>query len=273
MVDVVLVDDLKFLTPKDLEDFNNYVEGLNESELITTQPILIKLNIVFAVSCVHTMPSAFVQALFRFVDVNKDRFNVKVLIEEMYIIDEARNTLIAKALIMNDKPDYVLFIDADNTFQYNTLELLLKEDKDIISGVYFQRHKPFYPLAFKINEEGKLSYVTEWNIGDVVEVDYVGAGCLLVKREVLEKMKYPYFYVARDVESKATIGEDLMFCAEAKKLGFKVWLHCGVNVGHIAGRCVNVNDWFMFKERGDYQVNYSTDIVDIEKYCLHKELV
>jgi cellulose synthase/poly-beta-1,6-N-acetylglucosamine synthase-like glycosyltransferase len=208
--------------------------------------------------------------LFRFVDVNKNDFDLKVLVEEFYITDEARNTLIIKALHMEEKPDYVMFVDADNTMQYNVLHKLINEDKDIISGIYFQRHKPFYPLAFKNKVNGKTSFFTEWDIDKVYEVDFVGAGCLLIKREVLEKMKYPYFYIGRNIEEQLTIGEDIMFCAEARRLGYKIWVHTGVNVGHIGARCVNINDWYLFKLQGNYTANCETTIKDIDKAILHK---
>jgi hypothetical protein len=224
---------------------------------------IVKPRIVFGVSCSHTMPCAFTKALFRFVDYNKEKFDIKVLIEEMYIIDEARNNIIFKALHMQERPDYVFFIDADNTFQYDTLEKLVEADKDIISGVYFQRHKPYYPIAFKKGSNGMARYFTEWKVGDIYEVDYVGVGCLLVKTGVLEKMKYPQFYVFRGEGWQHVSGEDIMFCTEVTKLGYKIWLHTGVNVGHIGGQCINMNDWLMFKNSGSYVVDCETGIEDI----------
>jgi hypothetical protein len=42
-------------------------------------------------------------------------------------------------------------------------------------------------------QPGKYSYPVEWEDG-LVEVDAIGTGCIMIAREVFEKMDPPYFY-------------------------------------------------------------------------------
>jgi hypothetical protein len=79
-----------------------------------------------------------------------------------------------------------------------------------------------------------------------VEVDYVGAGCLLVPRHVFQRMKdsnvvesyalrpskqqefhsttmTAFFDTAIDPETRFYLGEDVLFCKRWRQLGGKVW--------------------------------------------------
>lgn len=223
-----------------------------------------KKKIVMLLSANHTMPSNFVKFFEEFADYNRKFFDIKVLVEVNYIIDEARNNLISRALAMIEKPDYCFFVDVDNTFKANTLIKLVEADKDVISGLYFQRHKPHYPVAFKVGEDKITRFLTEFKFGTIMEVDYVGAGCLLIKREVLEKLSYPYMYVYRNLKSQTTVGEDIVFCQKIKNAGYQIFLHCGTDVGHIGGFNINSRDWQNFYEKKEYIKELETNIIDFE---------
>ncbi|MBA3678782.1 hypothetical protein H0W80_01115 [Candidatus Saccharibacteria bacterium] len=72
---------------------------------------------------------------------------------------------------------HIWIVEDDMVLHNNTLELLLAEDKAIVTADY------------PINEEGR---------GSVFEVDnriiFCGTGCLLIKREVFDELKKPYFF-------------------------------------------------------------------------------
>ncbi|GAI93114.1 unnamed protein product, partial [marine sediment metagenome] len=53
-----------------------------------------------------------------------------------------------------------------------------------------------------------------------------GAGFLLVKREVFEKLPYPWFSFEKG-------GEDLYFCDKARENGFEIWADMSVLLGHL----------------------------------------
>ena len=65
-------------------------------------------------------------------------------------------------------------------------------------------------------------------------------GCCLIKMEVFEKIKMPYFLWAY-YENKNNkeqpfnwLGEDIYFCEKAKAAGFKVWLEPKVICSHFS---------------------------------------
>lgn len=54
------------------------------------------------------------------------------------------------------------------------------------------------------------------------EVDAVGTGCIMVRREVFEKMPAPWFEFIKDERGMLKAGEDFSFCQKAKELGFSI---------------------------------------------------
>lgn len=55
------------------------------------------------------------------------------------------------------------------------------------------------------------------------QVDAVGSGCILVRREVLERVDFQPFHRVWNSDGVATYGGDYSFCERARSLGFKVW--------------------------------------------------
>lgn len=96
--------------------------------------------------------------------------------------DHARNVVCMRALEMG--VDAVFFLDADVIAPPNTILRLLAHKKPFISGVYHRRSPPVgVPVMIKNG-----GWVTQYPANTVMEVDLVGAGCLLMRRELLEQM-------------------------------------------------------------------------------------
>jgi GT2 family glycosyltransferase len=67
------------------------------------------------------------------------------------------------------------------------------------------------------------------------ELAWCGGAFLLVKREVLENMDYPWFrhiYVDMGYRANQT-GEDIGFCVNAQNSGYKIAIDCGCVVKHL----------------------------------------
>ncbi|MFQ5823267.1 MAG: hypothetical protein ACE5JB_04350 [bacterium] len=69
------------------------------------------------------------------------------------------------------------------------------------------------------------------------EMDRVGAGCLMVRRGVFEKIKHPWFSF-----DEYGIGEDFDFCRKAKAHGFKIFVDLAVMCGHVTNYTVTHRD-------------------------------
>jgi hypothetical protein len=105
--------------------------------------------------------------------------------------DHGRN-LCCQRLLENDY-QYLLFIDDDVMLPPDAYLKLVNHKADIISGLYMRRTEPICPVMMRIQPNGMPAWVSNFPVGETIEVDYVGAGCLLIHRRVLEKMKKPWF--------------------------------------------------------------------------------
>lgn len=153
------------------------------------------------------------------------------------LIYDSRNKLAAQALEMG--ADRMLWLDSDMAFNPDLLEILsaaLDEDdnRDIVTGVYYRRSKPYTPVLFK--DLKNVNNALEWEGYDdyptdrVFEIAGCGFGCVLMKTGILLEMaaKYGAWF---DPMLKA--GEDLAFCMRARELGYKIWCEPKAQCGHV----------------------------------------
>ncbi|MBN3037234.1 MAG: hypothetical protein JW834_02200, partial [Candidatus Diapherotrites archaeon] len=138
-------------------------------------------------------------------------------------LDEARNR-IAKAAL-DSGCTHLFFMDSDMVFPPNALKKLLSLDKPVAGGLYFRTVPPYKPLLLQYKDGGyKTMY--EFPDNEVVPVDATGTGCLLIKREVLEKMMEPWFKFT-------DVSEDFQFCRNARQSGFDIFVDTSVACGHL----------------------------------------
>ena len=135
-----------------------------------------------------------------------------------YQIDQIRNLIADWA----KQYDYVFCIDSDISFKPNTLQLLLQDNKPIVSGVYIQR-KPDVKIS-ELYVDGSNMHIDEVLSHTVpFEIDACGFGCVLIDCDVIRQMSYPHFVYQSAIDHKHTISEDIFFCNKAKQLGYTVW--------------------------------------------------
>lgn len=148
-----------------------------------------------------------------------------------YRIDQIRNLISYRAI--EDKYDYVLFLDSDIIMPEDTLEKLLNSKKDIVTGIYIQRR--FDKKITEVHVNGKHIEDPKFFEGKKnIEVDSVGFGCILVKTEVLKNIGYPQFEYHHALKMEDTLSEDADFCLKAKNLGYTINVLPDLKFGHIA---------------------------------------
>jgi len=218
-----------------------------------------KISVALCVPVIHTMPGAFFKHYMNFYLYNSEKYNLFPICEVHYITEYARNRMINKLLDVDNIPDYFLFIDSDMILEPKLLDKLIEADKDVISGLYFQKHRPYFPLAMNIrhfkNENGtdKSKYVwsTNFKVGEIQEIDACGAGALLIKSSVFEKVKSPWFKYVTD-KNGCPVGEDIYFCKKLQNNGFKIWLHAGTIIDHIGNSMVNITNFSECKAKQEF---------------------
>ncbi|MBI4141543.1 glycosyltransferase family 2 protein [Candidatus Woesearchaeota archaeon] len=153
---------------------------------------------------------------------------------EHRIIDIISNRNIIIKRMLEKKYDYLFFADTDVLLPPDAIEKLLSIDQPIASGVYLGGQKfpdgtKIAPVLYELTD--KEDYLKSVPINDVMEdlvyeVAASGMGCLLIRKEVLEKVKLRY-------SEKIMSGEDILFCHDARKLGYRTFVNTAVRCTHM----------------------------------------
>lgn len=173
-------------------------------------------------------------------------------------ITKSRNKIVRDFLAL-DGIDWLWMIDADMTFGPDLLEQLLAAahpvDRPIVGGLCFayMRDNPrkFWPTLYAwIPGSERLRRLTQYPPDTLMPVAATGGACLLVHRSVLEKMgerwppPWPWFaetpFYERDEATGEPVmatgdaySEDITFCLRAQAVGFPIYVHTGIRLGHV----------------------------------------
>lgn len=176
------------------------------------------------------------------------------------VVSQARNMIVqivlqgSEAIDPRDHPNgvpeeysqasHILFLDDDTMMPPDGLMRLLSHDLPIVGGLVCLRGGRFLPSVYRRvpGTEAQHVFVTRFKRG-LQEVDAIGGACLLVKREVFEKMSPPWFDYQCGATPGETISEDFYFCLKARALGYPIVLDFEVQCGHLALRPVTFQDF------------------------------
>ena len=192
------------------------------------------------------------------------------------LVTQGRNLCVAEMLNHPDHYTHLLFIDSDIDFQGKTIFTMLEKDKDVISCVYpmktfdwdkawrrtTTKHRAInsaddlknsgYTFPVKVENPEKIQ------VDDgVAKVTHAPTGCMLIKREVIEKMmkKYPeleiyqptiingntekkdnmfnLFDTLHDPSTKRYFGEDFGFCQRWSDMGGEIHVYLKDYITHV----------------------------------------
>lgn len=169
-----------------------------------------------------------VESLMKMIAYSKDvDYNI-VVASEGYTISENRTYLTVQAI--NSGSTHLLFIDDDMVFPEDTLERLLSHKKDVIGVAYHSRN-----LSKKLNilsEDGEV--IEDKDIKeDLMKVQHVGTGTMLIDLEVFKKIDRPWYKMETHIMGFTLMGEDAWFCKQAREKKIDIWCDTTIKVGHI----------------------------------------
>jgi glycosyltransferase involved in cell wall biosynthesis len=173
-------------------------------------------------------------------------------------IDIARNYLVE--CWKQTKEDFLLFIDNDATFHPDAILRLMDRNLPVIGGCMYTRTVPPRPTMGRYagkNKEGKrfyrfaeaarkvIHYCYDHGIQevddnacafpmtpqDLFSVEGIGMHFTMIRRDVLEKVKPPYFVM----QGTSGAGEDFYFCQKALDSGFQIYADLSIHTGHCVG--------------------------------------
>lgn len=145
----------------------------------------------------------------------------------------ALRTSAAEVAFADNRVKYILYIDQDMILpQFGAVALVEAAEKfnlPIVSGYYSMRHKPFHPLIFRETQKRRFYRpVLVKSENACVPADATGLGCCLIRRDVFETVKKPWFVVSGTFAT-----EDVYFFQKTAKKGIPLMVHTGVQCGHI----------------------------------------
>jgi hypothetical protein len=185
------------------------------------------------------------------------------------LITRARNTL-THAFLQSDS-DYLLFIDADQSFNANDIVRMISHDKDIIAATVPMKaiNWPNVKKAVELGRDDLVSFSGLFNVNflkdfkrdgkimvsEPVEVLYAGSGMMLIKRGVFEAIgesipSYKYdgspvpsfglqpgtlvkdFWFTTITDGRL-LSEDYNFCNLWREAGGKVYVDLLAKVIHV----------------------------------------
>jgi hypothetical protein len=172
-------------------------------------------------------------------------------------IDEMRNELVKQAL--SSGCSHLIMMDTDMTYHPKTITRLLSHKMDVVGALCYRRYPPFDPLMMR----GSINHyqtITKWKLGDLVEVDATGTGCLLFDMDVFKRMRPPWFKFRENPDESigGVVGEDIGFCSDLRNAGYRIFVDTSVPAGHLTTLEVNNATWRLYSKMKDIAVEIET---------------
>lgn len=161
----------------------------------------------------------------------------------------ARNKI--ARLAINGGYDYVLMVDNDVVLPKDALVNLLDDPKDVCLGYYAHRDTDnIYrgrTCVCKLLTDGGVRYKnypleSEYTAEEIaalkakgeykVRIHGGGMGCALIKTDVFNRTKYPWYDWA-NYKDGGMLSEDLYFCENCRKNSIQIYTDTRVNCGHM----------------------------------------
>lgn len=142
---------------------------------------------------------------------------------------------------LRDEDEWVWILGDDHVWESDCLMRLLaamddNPEADILVPLVVKRNPPWHLVVFQ--EAGEYEDgMPRWRPygweeipeSGVFEVDAAGSAGMLVRREVLDAIGDPWFRSTGGV----VLNEDVTFCADARKKGYRVFATADVTMGHL----------------------------------------
>lgn len=157
--------------------------------------------------------------------------------------DVGRNK-VADFFLQRTEATHLLTLDTDMVFNPGHLDALVERDVSIASGAYFVNDKPPRPCFSRRDENGYFRAVKDWDEGELIEVDALGHGFCLIRRDVFTDIGEPdpfdrggpWYRQDAVGASQQILEPDYAFCQRAQQAGHKVYVDTNVFVGHNKSR-------------------------------------
>lgn len=164
------------------------------------------------------------------------------------LITAERNRLLE--VFMQSDATHMLCVDSDLGWPAQAVLAMLEHDVDFVTGVYPTRKDNMFLFRPVYNEDKSLVK----NDRGLLKMEYVPAGFMLIRREVIQKMREfhadlkftppvindqmfaGYALFNTEVWKGEFWGEDYYFCRKAREAGFDIWVDPLIEFDHAGVR-------------------------------------
>jgi hypothetical protein len=139
----------------------------------------------------------------------------------------ARNVALNNAI--ESGAEGVVWVDSDIIPPIDGIAKLVEHGKHFVTGVYFQRLPPHFPMFGKELGGGRFQWAMSWPENVLAPMDGCGFGFVYTSVQMLKRV-----YKKFDQPFEFTVSsEDLTFCLRAKQCGFQLYVDTGVMCQHL----------------------------------------
>ena len=239
---------------------------------------------IFVATPVHSECSIhYTQALLKFQkQCMMNSIMVSFALLKSSLVTQGRNLCVSNFLKDPINYTHLLFIDSDIDFTFNVIMKMLKFDREVIATPYPMKHIHWDQIWNKI-QNGNIKNIEELKraghtypikldnhtgenipvVDGVMEVSHAPTGCMLIKRQVFDKMikaypndkieqatvingmavineyNYNFFDTIHDPETKKYYGEDFGFCKKWTAIGGKCYCYITEDITHVGEYAYN----------------------------------
>lgn len=137
--------------------------------------------------------------------------------------------------------EWLWWIDSDHLFTQNVLQQLLNLNVPIAGGIAYQKRAPYYPCIYgELHGDGKSHAHMLWLPSKPFEAYMTGTGCVVVRKEVFDKVSKPYFEYTKD------LGEDMHFFMKTKEHGYKIVIDPAMRIGHMTSIPIDMYTYWRY---------------------------
>ena len=190
-------------------------------------------KVVLGIPTMGSIETRTFEALFK---IDRKEHCICPLVTEHALVYMARDMIVKKAL-ENETTDYVWFVDSDIIVNKDTLNVLVKDDADIVTGCYPFKSETGSVVGLDMNLETITMYDLMKKRRNLVKISRAGMGCCLIKKQVLEDVLRDYGTCFTPIDN---LGEDYAFCERAKLCGYDIKIDRRVILQHIGKKVYEV---------------------------------
>jgi hypothetical protein len=233
---------------------------------------------IFVATPVHSECSIhYTQALLKFQKLcMMNSIMVSFSLLKSSLVTQGRNLCVANFLKDPTNYTHLLFIDSDIDFKFDTIMKMLKLDREVIATPYPMKHIHWDQIWDRV-QKGKIKNIEQLKraghafpikldnqkgkeipvVDGVIEVSHAPTGCMLIKKQVFDKMikaypndkieqativngialideyNYNFFDTIHDPETKKYYGEDFGFCKKWTAIGGKCYCYVSDDITHV----------------------------------------